>query len=146
MAKQENKSCCKCKIIKSLVAFDNHRGTFDGKHGTCKSCRSIYGKSERGKKQRRDYQATSKYKSIELLQKYGISFEEKQKLFHLQNGKCFLCPFKFKSVGKAQVDHCHNTNKVRKLLCGPCNRLLGHYEKNLHRFTQFDSYIKGIYG
>jgi hypothetical protein len=48
-----------------------------------------------------------------------------------QDNKCFLCGSegflmdKNKHVEKLAVDHCHETGKVRKLLCHNCNRALG---------------------
>lgn len=41
-----------------------------------------------------------------------------------QDGKCFICAEHVPS-DKIHVDHCHNTNVVRKLLCHHCNVILG---------------------
>lgn len=136
------KKCSRCKKLQRLNSFHKHKLRKDGLHGTCKRCRSLYSRSNKGRSQRRKYQATPKYKTLELLHKYGITFQQKEQMFKLQNGICAICPRQFKSVSSAQVDHCHRTGKVRKLLCGPCNRLLGHYEKNNSIFQLFDKYVK----
>ena len=48
-------------------------------------------------------------------------------MFTAQNGTCAICgrPPRGKRLA---VDHNHNTGKIRKLLCGPCNTALSHVE------------------
>lgn len=58
------------------------------------------------------------------------SIEEFDALFLKQGGKCAICgTAKGSATGKDDrrlaVDHCHATMKVRGLLCGNCNRMLG---------------------
>lgn len=48
-------------------------------------------------------------------------------LFEKQQGVCAICK-KLPSVGKLQIDHCHQTGKVRGLLCPACNSKLGFIE------------------
>lgn len=42
-----------------------------------------------------------------------------------QGGKCLLCR---RADEKLVVDHCHETGRVRGLLCTPCNNFLGWVE------------------
>ncbi len=54
---------------------------------------------------------------------YGLTVEEKKDMYVLQNGICFLCPNPLpKEWIKANIDHDHSNNVVRKLLCDSCNR------------------------
>lgn len=56
--------------------------------------------------------------------KYGITWEEFENMYESQNGVCAIC--KGEDEGRMlSIDHCHETNKVRGLLCGSCNRALG---------------------
>jgi len=57
---------------------------------------------------------------------YGITPEEYDKLFHKQNGCCALCKLSKPLV----VDHDHETDTVRALLCHGCNTALGYVERN----------------
>lgn len=52
---------------------------------------------------------------------YGLTIDEIEKIKVKQNYLCLIC----KKERKLCVDHCHNTGKVRGLLCGSCNRALG---------------------
>lgn len=58
--------------------------------------------------------------------KYGISYEEFQEMILVQDNMCFLCN---EILRKPHLDHSHETNKVRKILCVGCNTVLGRVEK-----------------
>ena len=61
-----------------------------------------------------------------LLARYGITLEQKEKMFRDQNGACKLCGEKNK---KLIVEHCHVYGKVRGLTCNRCNAFVSHLEK-----------------
>jgi hypothetical protein len=42
-----------------------------------------------------------------------------------QNGKCSICNGLDTANKRLAVDHCHETGKIRGLLCGSCNRGIG---------------------
>jgi len=68
---------------------------------------------------------------------YGLSKEEYGNLLKSQDWKCAICklPEAYKDAkGKVRnlsVDHNHNTNKIRGLLCIKCNCLLGNAKEDL---------------
>lgn len=57
--------------------------------------------------------------------KYGITIEEYEKIFDSQNGVCDICKKPDPRGRRLSVDHNHNTGKIRSLLCGNCNSMLG---------------------
>lgn len=59
--------------------------------------------------------------------RYGITHEEYEMLLQKQHGLCAIC--KVPTI-KFHIDHDHKTNKVRGLLCGPCNMGLGLFKDN----------------
>jgi hypothetical protein len=61
-----------------------------------------------------------------LKRQYGITLIEYNQMFTDQNGNCSICN-KNRSEFKTDlcVDHCHETNKVRGLLCHKCNLVIG---------------------
>lgn len=112
---------------------------------TCKRCRQEKVISHFGKRAENATSSVCKecinFRALEL--KYGISYNEIQKLRTEQRGRCFICGclgFTF-SKGLA-VDHCHKTGKIRGLLCPKCNIGLGHFEDNKHRLLSALSYLE----
>lgn len=75
---------------------------------------------------------------------YGITPERFEELLSSQNNSCAICGSKEPGGGRTRfsVDHCHTTQKVRALLCGPCNLGLGHFHDNPERLIKAASYIK----
>ncbi len=73
----------------------------------------------------------------ECLKKYGMTLAQREALLELQERKCAGCgigPLAFTGTDgpaelRAAVDHCHQTGKVRAVLCNWCNVGLGYYEK-----------------
>jgi hypothetical protein len=57
-----------------------------------------------------------------LKKRYGLSVEDYERMCDDQGGLCFICGKEPKTL---HVDHCHETGRVRKLLCPGCNMRLG---------------------
>ena len=74
---------------------------------------------------------------------YGITLEEQNLMFDVQEGKCKIC-------GKHQnelkqplvVDHNHVTGKVRGLLCHKCNSILGYINDDIRILENAIEYLK----
>ena len=64
-------------------------------------------------------------RAIALMRNYGITIEEYDNMFAAQNGICAICG-KPQNGKRLFVDHNHETDKVRGLLCQNCNIALGH--------------------
>lgn len=70
------------------------------------------------------------FSAKERERKFGIKPEEYQRLHDSQGGRCAICnsPESETRNGKVKmlaVDHCHETGKIRGLLCCPCNQAIG---------------------
>lgn len=74
------------------------------------------------------------------LRKYGITIEEYNVLREQQDFCCAICSrneqqveqgMSVKTSHALHVDHCHNTGKVRGLLCTNCNTMLGKAKDNV---------------
>ena len=68
-----------------------------------------------------------------LRHRYGISLAEYQRILGEQGGVCAVCKQPPTSEntrahweGKLCVDHCHDSDKVRGLLCNDCNLAVGY--------------------
>lgn len=78
----------------------------------------------------------------------GITKEEYDIVFEIQDGKCAICQNPPKSNQSLAMDHNHKTNEFRGLLCKECNRALGLFGDNIDRLTNAVIYLKerGSYG
>jgi len=58
---------------------------------------------------------------------YGIEPEEYDRRLAEQGDRCAVCPATEPGRGKKYfpVDHCHETGRIRGLLCDRCNRAIG---------------------
>lgn len=58
-----------------------------------------------------------------------------------QGGVCAICKEKPKN-GRLAIDHLHGTDKVRGLLCSPCNTALGLFKDDPERLAAAIEYLK----
>lgn len=87
-------------------------------------------------------------KNSKLLKNYGIDLIEYNKMLKQQNNKCKICnkeeTKKLKNIKwKLSVDHCHQTGKIRGLLCSKCNIGLAKFEEDELQFLNAIKYLKG---
>lgn len=88
---------------------------------------------------KREYAKRTKDRRAHLLRlkKFGLTQEAYTIMVKAQNGCCAVCGRKEKLV----VDHDHETNRVRALLCSPCNTALGLFDENLGRLQAAVYYL-----
>ncbi len=63
---------------------------------------------------------------------YGLTFDDYKALLKRQRGRCALCLAKrntSKNKRRLDVDHDHETDRVRGLLCGKCNLIAGQIDR-----------------
>jgi hypothetical protein len=72
------------------------------------------------------------------LQKFGLTIEEYEEMIKNQNNLCAICNKpentihpQTKNIKRLAIDHCHKTNKVRGLLCGRCNPMIGYAQNSI---------------
>ncbi len=119
------KTCSRCGLLKESSEFNNRARSADGLDHWCKECNSEscreYNQSEIGQQKARE----------RALRKYKLSVEEYNSILKNQKFVCKICKnpeTKQRKDGAPwplAVDHCHETGKVRGLLCNNCNRGLG---------------------
>lgn len=79
--------------------------------------------------------------------KYGISGEDFQGMLLAQDFSCAICGTK-EPKGKGNtlhVDHCHDTDLIRGLLCHHCNTSLGGFKDSPELLRKAASYVEGFY-
>ena len=131
------KTCSLCKEDKDIVDFAKFKHSKDGYATYCKKCKHTNWNSKRTKRERQ----------IEHLKlTYGLSEEQYLQLLKDQDYACPICLKDLKPFDKGtHVDHCHEGGHVRSILCGICNKNLGHYEKfkRENLIMLFEEYLKG---
>lgn len=104
------RTCKSCGEEKPLDSYPRHSSCYGGVSRTCRGCKTNKSRERR----------------------YGVNAADYDKMFQRQGGKCAICgttnPATHQSKGGKSsfcVDHCHETGKVRGLLCGYCNTGIG---------------------
>jgi hypothetical protein len=82
-----------------------------------------------------------KAKHSYLQRKYGMTFSEYNSLLQQQSGVCAICFTKEVLDKSLIVDHCHQTGKVRGLLCDKCNFAIGLLKDNPETIMSAFNYI-----
>lgn len=77
-------------------------------------------------------------KEYKLKTKYGLTFDDINKMLLEQNNLCKIC---LNILTKPNVDHCHITGKVRGLLCGNCNTAIGLMKEDLSILNRAHMYL-----
>lgn len=121
------KCCTKCGLVKPISDFILLKtGT---RRGDCKKCSYRASHIARRKKH--------------LLDKYGLTPEEYEAKSASQSHLCEICnKVEAHANCSLAVDHDHNTNKVRGLLCSSCNLLLGHAKDSVAILKKSILYLK----
>lgn len=81
----------------------------------------------------------------QLKNKYGITLEQYDEILIAQGGHCFFCdrtPAQ-ERYGVLAVDHCHETGRIRGLLCMTHNRAIGVFGDNEEGLLKALNYVRG---
>lgn len=91
------------------------------------------------------YQENQDVRKAQRMKKYGITPEERNRIFNIQNGVCPICgnDGSNSKYEELYVDHDHQTGKVRGLLCGRCNFALGQFDDDVERMKRAIMYLEG---
>ena len=100
------------------------------------SMRRIRIKRKRGGGRRR--QLADKERNAYYLSKYGITLDQYNSMLAAQSGRCSICG----SVKEVLfVDHCHESGRVRELLCSSCNSALGLFRDSVIAVKRAHEYL-----
>lgn len=74
---------------------------------------------------------------------HNFTPEQYEALLIKQDGKCAICATPQEKLTRGLfIDHCHNTDKRRGLLCQQCNFAIGHAKDNIKRLKQMIKYLE----
>lgn len=132
-----------------LVEMFARRGNGRPK-GWCTPCDATYqadhAATEGGREIRRKARAGWNNRSHEyfLKYRYGITLADYETLLESQRGRCAICDTSKPggNLTKWSVDHCHDSAKVRGLLCAACNMGIGQFGDDPARLRAAADYIE----
>jgi hypothetical protein len=119
------KLCRKCLVEKLRSDFYRETSRKDGLHPWCKGCTREYGRVYRGRVGRREL---DKIRLIKF--NYGLSEEEYRSMAQAQSGHCAICRLPETADNKLQVEHDHQTGRVRGLAHRKCNSGIAFFFEN----------------
>ena len=118
------------------------------KTGVCPVCESTFeiGMPRQGGSRRTTYCSARcralKWARAKRYKKYGITEDTFRQMLRTQQNRCAGCMSLFQSEEAAHIDHCHQTGKVRGLLCGHCNCALGFVKDSRANLYQLAAYLE----
>jgi len=136
------KTCKLCNQEKNILDFYQFYDKWSGKNYNSSRCKPCH------LQHKKDNPNTSKNRKSEKLKlRYGITYEDWELMREKENFSCMICGITEEEIGKKlDVDHCHNTGKVRGILCNPCNTTLGHAKDNIAILQAAIDYLKNYGG
>lgn len=92
-----------------------------------------------------------KDKENRLQYSFGISLDQYKKMSLRQDNRCAICGqaedrfshCNSKKLKYLAVDHCHETKKIRGLLCAKCNHGLGNFKDSVLLLGRAMEYLSG---
>jgi len=115
------KRCSKCKEMKLLSAFGPRSvSVYLGLCSWCFDC----------------------WRDNHLRRKFGISLEEVRELIRSQDGMCAVKGCETLVDTGSPVDHCHESGRIRGILCTPCNVSIGMLGEDPRRIAGLAEYVR----
>ncbi|MFE5406568.1 endonuclease VII domain-containing protein [Streptomyces sp. NPDC056580] len=116
-----HKFCRTCGEIKPHGEWSRNRSASDGLATLCKACKAAKGRTQY------------------LKRNYGLTEAERDAMIASQRGLCVICL----EAPAAHVDHCHETGRVRGVLCFSCNAALGQFKDQPEVIRRAAAYVEG---
>lgn len=141
------KHCRKCKRELPVVAFPRGRNRRDGLQVHCRECVAEYGAAH--SRRRRDAMGmpvrceacrAARGRQDRPKREYGLTEADRDESIASQGGVCCICL----SAPPQHVDHCHETGRVRGVLCFSCNAALGQFKDRPDAIRRAAAYVEGI--
>ncbi|WP_332835394.1 endonuclease VII domain-containing protein [Streptomyces jeddahensis] len=115
------KRCPQCGEVRPHDQWERNKSSSDGWASYCRECRA--------QRNRVSY----------FKRKYGLTPDELEGLIAGQGGVCVICL----SARPEHVDHCHETGRVRGVLCFSCNAALGQLKDQPDAMRRAAAYVEG---
>jgi hypothetical protein len=157
-------TCYRCRVTKVESLFHRCKKNKTGRHTICIECskmeKAAYYRSEKAVRLRKERQPEivawraqynnnpinkEKRRDAHYKHKYGVTLEEFRSILERQHHRCVVCgesPSKSTQKKFWNLDHDHDTDKVRGVLCTPCNLTLGVAKESIPRLQRCLAYLR----
>ena len=81
------------------------------------------------------------WRGAHLKRAYGMTLQQFNELFQRQGNRCAICYSDSHGGRGWHVDHCHASEKIRGILCHPCNVAIGFTKDDVGRLKACISYL-----
>lgn len=143
--------CGMCKAFKPDADFGRNASKLNGKQAYCKACCVASVTKSRHKdptSHRRSSKAwreknPDRHADNNARWRYGVEHGTYARMLEEQDAKCAICGTRDPG-GKTKrfhIDHCHETKKVRGLLCTSCNNGIGRFDHDIERLRAAATYL-----
>ncbi len=132
------KVCSRCELEKESDDFYFYAGRY---FPYCKECAGKADKRRRAE----DPLRTKRSDRAAHLRLYGLTLADYDALLEDQGGVCAICGTEESGHGRTEhflVDHDHDTDEVRGLLCQGCNTGLGGFRENIDSLKSAIDYLE----
>ncbi|MET8178166.1 endonuclease VII domain-containing protein [Streptomyces sp. NPDC005336] len=116
-----HKLCRACGMVKPHAEWDRNASASDGLSTRCKPCRA------------------AENRLAYFMREYGITEAERDGKILSQMGVCAIRL----TAPAVHVDHCHETGRVRGVLCFNCNAALGQFKDRADAIRRAAAYPEG---
>lgn len=130
------KICKTCRIPKDVSEYPYTKAKGNKYLSSdCNTCKNF--KSHNRIKNSETYKLRKRAEKLKLT--YGLTLKNYDEMYTKQNGCCKICGT-FKE--KLNIDHCHDSEVIRGLLCNNCNLALGLLKDKSNIFENAINYLK----
>lgn len=135
--------CPRCNQSFSEDGYHKNKSRKTGRALYCKECAKELVKQSPSYQTevRREYEAKrERDRNGWRKRRYGLTEEEFLSMLEQQNYLCAICETR-PDQRELAIDHCHETGKVRGLLCMNCNTALGKFKDDVALLQKAISYL-----
>lgn len=134
------KICKRCQLEQPETEFYMAKKT-GIRRAECRTCVKAYVKrwQQENKGKHSEY-----VRRVKLRSKYGLTEESFAAMVNRQDGVCAICSNAPAAGDILVVDHSHETDAVRGLLCRMCNLALGHLQDDPALIRRAAAYISTL--
>lgn len=104
-----------------LTSFYPAKRGLMGRAADCRECQA----SSKRTRYVADPSVRRRKQSAALKHKYGITLDQRDALRRSQGNACGICREPLTGGQAEHIDHCHDTGRVRGVLCSRCNMGIG---------------------